>query len=114
MGPVLFVICLSVAPHVPWYAEHAIFAKFMAHASTGPTAGADCLCAVWGLGCSRPNSGPTYKHLCVVWSLGSCRYLAADPHSWEVPLPEPGFDDNAHMKCPRVIQEDVRTAAPRF
>jgi hypothetical protein len=34
--------------------------------------------------------------------------------SWDVPLPEPGFHENEHMKCPRIVQEQVCLVEPLF
>jgi len=40
-------------------------------------------------------------------SLPYGRYLSTDSNAWEVPLPEPGFHNNSHMKCPRILAQEV-------
>lgn len=56
--------------------------------------------------CARAMCCVCYAVLCCVVLRPCCRYLTAG-EQFEVPLPEPGFHDNSHMKCPRISQQNV-------
>ncbi|WIA15920.1 hypothetical protein OEZ85_012668 [Tetradesmus obliquus] len=54
-------------------------------------------------------------------SLGSINealpwYLKVDSHTWQVPLRDPGFNNNTDMECPRIIQREycVNNQLPRL